>query len=296
MTGADAMTAVWIACPACGEDRSKPRFHKHGFAVVRCRTCGVSYVNPRPQPAQLAEWYDGAYFAQAGASHLRHGAIKEATAKLRLELLQSVVSKGRLADVGCGGGFFAAAARTGGWAAVGLEPSRDAAGLALRQGLPVAVGCLETLPFADSRFDAITMFDVIEHVFSPAACLAEARRLLVPGGRLLIETPNMAGWLPRLLGPRHPYVRPPEHLTYFTPASLRRLLERQGYRIERLLTRAPKMLTLDYVLELSRPTNPRATAAINRMLGRWAALRLRRVTLPMDSLVALATVCARDPS
>lgn len=299
MTGAAATTAVWVSCPACGEDRPTPRFRKNGFAVVRCRACGLGYVNPRPQPAQLAAWYDKEHFVQAGASgapHLRHGAIKQATAKLRLALLQTVVAKGRLADVGCGGGFFAAAAAAGGWAAVGLEPSEEAAGLARRQGVAVVRGCLEALPFADSHFDAITMFDVVEHVFSPAACLAEARRLLVPGGRLLIEAPNMAGWLPRLLGARHPSVRPPEHLTYFTPHSLRRLLERNGYQVERLLVRAPKVLTLDYVLELSRPTNPWMTAVASGTLGRWPALRRRPVALPMDSLVALATVCAKDPA
>jgi len=289
MTGANDKTAAWIVCPACGEDRTEPLGRKNGFAIWRCGACGLGYVNPRPQPAQLAEWYKKEYFVLAGAtgvSHLRHGAVKLATATLRLKLLQTAGSKGRLADIGCGGGFFAAAAAAGGWTAVGLEPSPEAAGLARRQGVGVV---LEAVPFADGRFDVVTLFDVVEHVSSPATCLAEARRLLVPGGHLLLEAPNMAGWLPSVLGVRHPFVRPPEHLTYFTPGSLRRLLERSGYRVDTLLTSAPKVLTLDYVLELSRPTNPLATALIGGTLGRWEALRRRPVKVPMDSLVALAT-------
>jgi 2-polyprenyl-3-methyl-5-hydroxy-6-metoxy-1,4-benzoquinol methylase len=130
--------------------------------------------------------------------------------------------------------------------------------------------------------------DVLEHVFCPRTFLAEARRLLTPGGLLLIETPNMDGWTPRLLGSRHPRFRPPEHLTYFTPPTIRRLLEQTGFRIEQLQHSAQKALTLEYVLGLTGATNPLVTGLVKACVGRFASLRQRSFTVPLDLLLAVA--------
>jgi 2-polyprenyl-3-methyl-5-hydroxy-6-metoxy-1,4-benzoquinol methylase len=283
---------TWVRCPACDQDRPAPALRKHGFDIVRCRQCRLRYVNPRPAPDQLAALYREGYFTPqaAGRQHLRHDDMKLATARLRLRFLQEFRAKGRLLDVGCGGGVFVRAAREAGWSAVGLEPSVEAAAHAGTHHLPIVAGHLEQRPLAGGRFDAITMFDVLEHVFSPGAFLAEARTLLAPRGVLLIETPNMAGWMPRLMGSRHPWIRPPEHLTYFTPGSLRVLLERTGFRVLRLLARAPKALSLDYVLGLTESTNPLLTALAKQTVGRWRALGRHCFRVPLDVLLTVATV------
>jgi 2-polyprenyl-3-methyl-5-hydroxy-6-metoxy-1,4-benzoquinol methylase len=285
-------THAWVRCPACDRDWIEPSLHKQGFEIVRCRHCRLRYVNPRPSQSRLAAMYRGGYFAPraSGHQHLRHDDMKLATARLRLEFLQEFCAKGRLLDVGCGGGVFVRAAREAGWSAVGLEPSLEAAAHAGMHRLPVVAGHLEQPPLAGGRFDAVTMFDVLEHVFSPGAFLAEARTLLAPRGVLLIETPNMAGWMPRLMGSRHPWVRPPEHLTYFTPGSLRILLERTGFRVLRLLAHAPKVLSLDYVLGLTESTNPLLTALAKQTAGRWHALGRHCFRVPLDVLLAAATV------
>lgn len=283
-----------VRCPVCDDDRTRLPFDKQGFSIVECPTCRLRYVNPRPGREWLDAWYREEYcsFAQeeaAGAQHLQQGLIKTATAQLRLQLLGPSGPKGRLADMGCGGGFFVRTAAAGGWDAIGLEPSAAAARCAARaQQVRVVAGRLEAAPFADARFDAITMFDVLEHVFCPGACLTEARRLLAPGGTLVIETPNMAGWLPRVMGTRHPWVRPPEHLTYFTPATLRRLLERCGLQVERLDRCSRKVLTLDYVLALTERTNPLATALLSKTVGRWTALRRYPLSVPLDTMLVVA--------
>jgi len=285
-------TRAWISCPACGQDWPAPSLRKGGFDIVRCRQCRVRYVNPRPTPDALAAMYRNGYLAPgaAGHEHLRHDAIKLATARLRLEFLREFCTTGRLLDLGCGGGVFVRAAREAGWSAVGLDPSVEAAAHAARvHRLSIVAGRLEQCPLAGQRFDAITMLDVLEHVFSPGAFLAEARALLAQRGVLLIETPNMAGWLPRLMGSRHPWLRPPEHLTYFTPGSLRVLLERTGFRVLRLLARAPKALSLDYVLGLPKSTNPWLTALARLTVGRWRTLSRHGFRVPLEVLLTVAT-------
>lgn len=290
------LSLTHIRCPACNEDRARPRYGKQGFSIVECRACTLRYVNPRPSRAWLDAWYRQAYFSlsheqAAGAPHLRHEAIKDATARLRLQLLSPYGPKGRLLDIGCGGGFFVRAAAAGGWNAMGLEPSIEAARQTARtQHIRVVAGRSEETPFVDARFDVITLFDVLEHVFCPRTCLTEARRLLAPDGKLVIETPNMAGWLPRLMGARHPYVRPPEHLTYFTPPTLRLLLERCGLKVEQLHERARKVLTLDYVLALLAQTNPLLTTVLQGTVGRWKPLSRYPFSVSLDTMLAVASV------
>jgi len=297
----------WVACSVCGEDRARPRFSKQGLAVVRCGTCSLEYVNPRPPAQQVAALYRTGYFSRAGAeasgaAHLRGAAMKAATARLRLKLLEPRrTPRGRLLDVGSGGGAFVQCADEAGWTAIGLEPSADACRRAARErrarGEPsvrMITGQLETAPFATGRFHAVAILDVLEHVWDPFACLVAARRLLAPGGLLLIETPNMAGWLPRLWGRRHPWVRPREHLTYFTPDTLRRLLERAGFRVRHLQTRARKVVTLDYVLALTESTNPVLTATVRRAVGWWHGLCRRPVEVPMALLIAVAEAPATE--
>ncbi|MFM8552903.1 MAG: class I SAM-dependent methyltransferase [Nitrospiraceae bacterium] len=290
-----APTLTHVRCPVCNEDRPWPRFDKQGFSIVECRACRLQYVNPRPARAWLDAWYRQEYFSlsreqTSGAQHLQQGAIKTATAQLRLQLLGGVPPNGRLLDIGCGGGFFVGAAAANGWHAIGLEPSAEAArqaGRALR--IDIVAGRLEDAPFADARFDRITMFDVLEHVVCPRTCLIEARRLLAPGGRLVIETPNMAGWLPRLLTKHHPYVRPPEHLTYFTPPTLRLLVAQCGFQVEQLHQGLRKVLTLEYLLALLTPTNPLLAALLRNTLGRSEALCHYPFSIPMDTMLAVAT-------
>ncbi|MDE3226024.1 MAG: class I SAM-dependent methyltransferase [Nitrospirota bacterium] len=284
-----------IRCPACNEDQARPGYDKQGFSIVQCRRCTLRYVNPRPSRTWLDAWYQWAYFSPshdnaAGAQHLLHEAVKTATARLRLQLLSPAGPKGRLLDIGCGGGFFVRAAAAVGWDAMGLEPSVEAARHAARtQHIRVVAGRSEETPFVDDRFDVITLFDVLEHVFCPRTCLTEARRLLAPDGKLVIETPNMAGWLPRVMGTRHPWIRPPEHLTYFTPPTLRLLLAQCGLRVEQLHGRTTKVLTLEYVLALLTQTNPLLTTLLRGTIGRWKPLSRYPFSVPLDTMLAVAS-------
>lgn len=285
---------VWAACPVCTDDRTEPRCTKRGFTIVVCRTCGLRYVNPRPTPEWLDAWYRHEYYEQgradaAGAEHLVHRDMKLATAHLRLELLRAYRPAGRLVDVGSGGGFLVRAAGEAGWRAVGLEPSESASRSAVREEhIQVVTGRLQAAPLAPGRFDAVTMLDVLEHVLDPRAFLREARRLLVPGGLLLVETPNIAGCVPALMGARHPWICPPEHLTYFTPGTLRRVIEESGFRVRVLQSRSMKVLTVEYILALMARTTPLLAAVGRGTVGRWRGLASHPVKLPLDLLIAVA--------
>lgn len=143
---------------------------------------------------------------------------------------------GTLLDVGCGSGEFLQRMRDTGWRVLGTEPDPNAAArLQDRLGFRVFsnVGEVEAQP---ERFDLITLSHVIEHVPDPLATLRQLARLLKPGGRLVITTPNAKGFGASLFGRFWRGLEPPRHFNVFTPESLSEALVGAGLRVETLRT------------------------------------------------------------
>jgi 2-polyprenyl-3-methyl-5-hydroxy-6-metoxy-1,4-benzoquinol methylase len=138
----------------------------------------------------------------------------------------------RILDFGCGAGFFLEEARARGWEAHGTEFSGLALELARSKELPVLEAPVTADAFPAGHFDVITAFEVFEHVEDPRGQAALIARWLRPGGLLYCTTPNFASLSRRLLGSRWNVIDYPEHLCYFTPATLRSWLGGSGFRTE----------------------------------------------------------------
>jgi SAM-dependent methyltransferase len=217
-------------CRACGAE-GRPEFEKRGFVIASCGTCGCHFVpDPVPDPAQ----YDEAYFAGGGAcgygGYLQDRRLILANFARRARWIAGLGAGARLLDVGAAYGFFVAAARDAGFDAIGLEPVAACAAFAARElTVELRTGCIESAPLAPGSFDVVTLFDVIEHLADPAVALRRIRELLAPGGLLVVETGDLGGLLPRVVGSRWYYYDPPQHLTYFSVASLTHLLRETGF-------------------------------------------------------------------
>ncbi len=144
---------------------------------------------------------------------------------------------GRLLDVGCGDGRQLALMRDLGWAAEGVDFDAKAVVAARGRGLEVRVGALADQCYPDDSFDAVTLSHVIEHVHEPLRLLQEIRRILKPGGDLVVLTPNASGLGRRLYGAAWRGLEPPRHLTVFSPASLRLLFRQAGFAEVRIRTK-----------------------------------------------------------
>ncbi|MGH7165383.1 MAG: class I SAM-dependent methyltransferase [Nitrospiraceae bacterium] len=146
---------------------------------------------------------------------------------------------GTLLDVGCGAGTYLSRVRELGWEVVGVELSPQAAQAAREAyGVAVHVGTLEEVKFPDGSFAVVTMTHLIEHVPDPLALLRECYRILQPGGRLIVTTPNLSGVGSRLFKSAWLDLDPPRHLWLFAPDTLRQCVERAGFEIERTRSRA----------------------------------------------------------
>jgi SAM-dependent methyltransferase len=135
----------------------------------------------------------------------------------------------RLLDFGCGAGFFLEEARSRGWQTHGTEYSGWALEVTRAKGLDVAEAPISRETYDRGFFDVITAFEVFEHVRDPMAEAELLAHALRPGGLLYCTTPNFNALSRRLLGPRWNVIDYPEHLCYFTPATLRSWLGRCGF-------------------------------------------------------------------
>lgn len=139
------------------------------------------------------------------------------------------VVQGRLLDVGCGGGEFLGFMQNLGWQVEGVDFDAEAAKNATDKGVHVHVGSLEAQKFAEDTFDAVTMSHFIEHVHHPRQLIEECWRILKPGGRLVMVTPNTGSYGHRLYRDKWMHLDPPRHLHLFNTNTLRRVTESAGF-------------------------------------------------------------------
>ncbi len=209
--------------------------------LLRCGECGqlVSQIGAAAH-ARSMQWFDSPGFNRPTA---RETARRRQVAHRRLARVARLLGRApadcRLVDVGCSRGDFVAFAQELGFAAEGVEPAPHIAAEARAAGRNVKTGLLEDQSYADAAFDCVTLFEVIEHLPTPLALLAECRRILKPDGVALLSTGNGESWTARVLKGRWDYFRLDKdagHVSFFNPRSLALAAERAGFAVARIDT------------------------------------------------------------
>ncbi|MGY8769827.1 MAG: class I SAM-dependent methyltransferase [Pirellulales bacterium] len=157
---------------------------------------GLVFVDPRPATEQVQEFYEKDYrqqYKKTRTPRKRHIYRAAKAAKQRLELLERHGSPGmKLLDIGAGGGEFVYLAQQQGYDASGIEPNQGYAEYARKEyEANISNVGLQDYILPDESLDLITMFHVLEHLESPAVVVQKLVQSLKPGGKLLIEVPNV---------------------------------------------------------------------------------------------------------
>jgi ubiquinone/menaquinone biosynthesis C-methylase UbiE len=148
-----------------------------------------------------------------------------------LEKIEKYQKNGRLLDIGSAVGFFLEVAKENGWDAFGVDISEWASNYARERGLNVFMGDLLEATFSDEYFDVITMWAVVSNLQDPYNILIEAHRILKKDGLIVIQTGNINSILAKLQGVNWGPLTPEGHLYYFSPKTLRKMLELTGFKI-----------------------------------------------------------------
>lgn len=175
---------------------------------------------------------------------------------------------GRLFDAGCGDGQFLHLMKQRGWQGKGVD--FDAAAIETgkkKYGVDLEVGDFQTVPIEGSSFDAVTMSHVIEHVPDPIACLDKCRRLLKPGGRLIVTTPNIRSLGHQTFKGAWRGLEPPRHLHIFPHHILGECARRSGLKVVRTGSTA---VNADYIISATMAI-ANAPSGTSQIGGGWDA-------------------------
>jgi SAM-dependent methyltransferase len=247
-----------VVCELCGSAASQPfldqvdRFSGQKFLLAQCRKCGLVYLNPRPTQAEVSRFYPEGY--EAYQTNHSNWHTQRALDRQLAFVNKHQPKRGRLLDIGCATGEFLATARQDGWEVLGVEVMESVAESARkRHNLPIIDGSIDNPDLPESSFDAVTLWDVLEHLPQPVQAMQTAHRLLRPGGVVIFSIPNLQSFDRYLFGKKWIGWDPPRHFNLFDKKTVSQLLRTSGFQeLERscfLGGKGALLLSLDFLLK-----------------------------------------------
>ncbi len=237
------------SCPLCKSKSGRSLlFALEKFNVFRC-SCGMKFIDPSLSPKSMVELYRSSESLSAVNPALEHyyeydtlnpKSMTYGDYRRALQELSEAVAGRKLLEIGCGQGAFLKVARTQGWDVAGLDSAPGNIQALQREGIRGILS--DFLDYAPAeRYDAVVLWDLIEHPRDPALFVRKARELLNVGGMLLIATPHDPNLLSVVASFLHAVsrgvVRGPlrklyflEHTTYFSVSTLEKLISGEGFR------------------------------------------------------------------
>jgi 2-polyprenyl-3-methyl-5-hydroxy-6-metoxy-1,4-benzoquinol methylase len=235
-----------VPCNVCGAVETtfveylRGRLSGYPFPLVRCRNCGLLYLNPRPRPGVLHRLYTEQYFRGEGKEDgfdytAEHGNPNDALNRghdLRA-IMHLHPPPGRVLDVGCGVGGTMRGLLAAGYDCRGVEVSEFAAAFARQHGYDVSCGDFLELDSEPDAFDVVVAIEVLEHVADPRAFIEKVYTVLKPGGLFYYTTGNFRWFaLQRRLFGRAVmdlYLTPEEHIYFLSTRDMRTYFRNAGF-------------------------------------------------------------------
>ena len=231
-------------CPVCNSSSFKASLtckdhtvSGKDFTIVVCQDCNFKFTNPRPANEELGAYYKSEdYISHSNTkkgiiSQLYH-LVRNYTLKNKIQLVSKYVSRGTILDYGCGTGMFLNVCKNAGWKSFGMEPDSDARKIAHDMKLDVFENKTSILKsISDPKFDAITMWHVLEHVTDLDDTLSFFKANLNPNGVLIIAVPNHTSFDAQHYKEFWAAYDVPRHLYHFHKDTIEKLLKRFGFNL-----------------------------------------------------------------
>ncbi len=240
--------------------------------LVTCDHCDLVFTSPRLSRQFILKGYtennDPGYVSQA------EGRITSFKACLKkVARFQKV---GKVLDVGAAAGFFLKVAKDAGWETFGIEPSKYLSEFGNKSyGVNIHQGTIEDMPNWNTKMDVVTLWDVLEHTFDPKDVLKRCNAYLRDGGHVVVNYPNIANWMARLAGRNYWFIIS-VHLFYFTPKTIKKMLEETGFEV---VESGPHFQTLElgYLVYRLEAYLPRIAKLMKKVVS---LLRMEKALIP----------------
>lgn len=252
------------------------------YRMVTCNACGLVRSDPVAGAELLARLYASSRFDYVEEVESIQATYGRALARVEARSAR----RNALLEIGCGNGFFLQHALQRGWREVrGVEPSADAVAKAPPElDGAIVQDIMRAGLFAADTFDAVCLFQVLDHISDPAELLEECFAVLRPGGHILAFNHNVHAWSARLLGERSPIVDI-EHTYLYSPATMRGIFTKAGF-VDVSVRSIRNTYSLAYLAQLAPlPAGVKSTALSHL---RSSTLGRVRLTVPLGNLCLIA--------
>lgn len=221
-----------LTCRLCGEHQLKPKFEVNNCSIVQCTQCRFIQAKDQPSATELENIYNADYFDHG--KYVQDSAIQREQQR-RMQLLKNsgLQDGSTILDMGCATGDFISAAKKS-YKVWGMDISSHAIETARQQNPEISqqlkIANSEQHEIPENHFDAIVLWDVIEHLWEPKAVLKQMKRWLKPNGFIFLSTPNIGAMTAKLMGKRWAFMTPPEHLCFFSRTSMEKIVQDLGFK------------------------------------------------------------------
>jgi SAM-dependent methyltransferase len=251
--------------------------------LVKCKKCRHHFASPRLNEAFLdryyteinSEFYDFGNTESADNNNYNHP-----------ELIGKILRRkkgGKVLDIGCGYGFLLSKFDKNRWDRYGIEPSPHARNRSIENGLTVIPGYLDKRTFPpDFKFDVVILLDVLEHITNPNELIATIKHYLQEGGLLVIGTGNIRSLNARICQKNWAYLSIYEHISFYSPRSIRQLLRNQGFTCARVIPASYQSGLPANVIRLSKNT------VLKMKYSLFPHYASRTLPVAMDHMIAFA--------
>jgi len=235
----------YTLCPVCGSAGISKVFKvkdntasQEFFEIYHCSNCQVRFTQNPPSESSILEYYKSENYishtnTSKGLINRLYQTIRNISIKQKTKLIEKItgLTNGNLLDVGSGTGYFAAAMQKAGWQVTALEPDDGARHVAIQQHALNLLPVEELFNLQPNKFDAITLWHVLEHVHDVKKYMITFKKLLTDNGKLFIAVPNYRSYDAMSYGSNWAGYDVPRHLYHFTPQTMQWLMKEHGMKI-----------------------------------------------------------------
>lgn len=270
-------------CLLCGNKKLKTIFKKEFQEIVQCLSCSFGMLKNYPSLQETKKIYQKDYFDNKKSPDF------PADARKKFSFIKGYLKpNAKVLDFGCGLGDFISVLKKEKFKPYGYDLSSLAAKFVTKKyQIPCLSSSIDSQSFLKDFFDAITCFDVIEHAPNFKTIINFFRGWLKPKGYLFITTPNLYSWDAKVLGPFwYGFKKIPEHINYFSPKSIKMLLEDKTFKIVKIKTWG-FVRTIDFLLN---HLDNQSSFLIKSMKKITAFFKINKklVYLPMTDMMVVA--------
>ncbi|MGL4294019.1 MAG: class I SAM-dependent methyltransferase [Bacteroidales bacterium] len=277
-------------CPVCGGCETGDYLHcmdhyasGEPYQIGRCKQCGFLFTQDFPDESEIGRYYETPDYishsdTRKGIMNRVYHLVRQFMLRRKADLTESLIAGGNdrekqqpkkaILDIGCGTGYFLEAMKQRGWKTQGVEKS-EAAAAAARRGFGLDIEPDLSNIAADARFDVISLWHVMEHLQDLPGVFVRLREMLTNQGRLIIAVPNSVSYDAAYYGKYWGAYDVPRHLWHFSPDTFARLVNKEGFEIEKF---APMPFDAFYVSMLSEKYKGNKNSFIRGMMRGAIAL------------------------